>query len=179
MAAHEDKQSEYTYHDYYDLFMDDTYYKPILAKISNRDLLYESKIGKDKDLSVKQYLLMIVPHLPALINDHKNESNKWNIQLTMRTCFINPREIPAYPPCLFYCNEETKPDGKRHIFDVHSDSEEIRSDVETSKIIYGLVKYLLDNYKKKKDECNLVFNYVLFIFYYVYRTGKRLPIIYS
>lgn len=97
----------------------------------------------------------------------------------MQTCFINPREIPGYPPCLFSCSEETKPDGKRYIFDVHSDSEEIRSDVETSKIIYGLVKPLLDNYKKEKDECNLVFNYVLFISYYVYRTGKRLPIIYS
>ena len=52
--------------------MDDTCHKPILTKISNRDILYESKIVKDKDLSVKQYLLMIVPHLPALINDHKN-----------------------------------------------------------------------------------------------------------
>ena len=72
MAAHQDKQSEYTYHDYYDLLMDHTCHKPILTKISNRDMLYESKIVKDKDLSVKQYLLMIVPHLPALINDHKN-----------------------------------------------------------------------------------------------------------
>lgn len=63
----------------------------------------------------------------------------------MQICFINPNKRPTYPPCLFPCNEEIKPEGMRHIFDVYSDSEEIRSDVETSEIIYKLVKSFLDN----------------------------------
>ena len=72
MAAHEDKQSEYPHHDYYGLLIDDTYNKLELIKTSKQNKQYEIKVSKDKDLSMKYFLLMIVPHLPALINDHKN-----------------------------------------------------------------------------------------------------------
>ena len=54
------------------------------------DKYYICKVGND--LSVRQYLLLVVPHLPTLINEHKNESNKWGIQLIMQICFIDPNE---------------------------------------------------------------------------------------
>ena len=56
---------------------DDNYYKPVLVKSSfkNNYKYYESRGDKDKKLSVKQYLYMIIPYLSDLINDHKNIKN--------------------------------------------------------------------------------------------------------
>ena len=72
---------------------DDNYYKPVLVKTSFKDgyKYYESRGDKDKKLSVKQYLYMIMPYLSDLITDHKNirnESNEWKIQLNMSANFI-------------------------------------------------------------------------------------------
>ena len=56
---------------------------------------YESRGDKDKKLSVKQYLYMIMPYLSDLINDHKNirnESNEWKIQLNMSVNFISSND---------------------------------------------------------------------------------------
>ena len=110
------------------MLRDDTYYKPALVRCAKDNKHYESKVGKD--LSVKHYLLMILSHLPDLINDYKNKLSRWKIQLNMEICFINPNNIPPYVPCLFFFsnNQDTKPNGMRQIFDVHSDNEEIRSD---------------------------------------------------
>ena len=130
-----DNKDKYTHHSYYNLLMDDTHYKPTLIRTTKHYKHYVSNVGKDNDLSVTQYLLLIAPHIPTLINRHKNESNKWNIQLIMQICFINPNERSVHPPCLSHCDEEVKPEGMRHIVDVYSDVEEIRSDVETSEII--------------------------------------------
>ena len=74
MATNEDKC---THHSYLDLLTDDAYYKPILITNTKHDKYYVSKVVND--LSVRQYLLLGVPHLPKLINEHKNESNKWGI----------------------------------------------------------------------------------------------------
>ena len=51
----------------------DDYYKPILIKSSfkNNYKIYESKGDKNKNLSVKQYLYMIIPYLSDLINIQK------------------------------------------------------------------------------------------------------------
>ena len=59
---------------------DDNYYKPVLVKSSfkNNYKYYESRGDKDKKLSVKQYLYMIMPYLSDLINDHKNIRNESN-----------------------------------------------------------------------------------------------------
>ena len=62
-------------------FVDDYYYKPILVKSSFKDIYkyYESRGDKDKNLSVKEYLNMIIPYFIDLINDYKafgNESNE-------------------------------------------------------------------------------------------------------
>ena len=56
---------------------DDNYYKPVLIRSSfeGNYKRYESRGDKDKKLSVKQYLYMIIPYLSDLINDHKNIRN--------------------------------------------------------------------------------------------------------
>ena len=74
MATNKDKC---THHSYLDLLTDDAYYKPILITNTKHDKYYVSKVVND--LSVRQYLLLGVPHLPKLMNEHKNESNKWGI----------------------------------------------------------------------------------------------------
>ena len=58
---------------------DDNYYKPVLVKSSfkNNYKYYESRGDKDKKLSVKQYLYMIMPYLSDLINDQMENSNKY------------------------------------------------------------------------------------------------------
>ena len=76
---------------------DDNYYKPIFVKSSFKNYYkyYESRGDKDKKLSVKQYLYMIMPYLSDLINDHKNirnESNERNIQLNMSVNFISSND---------------------------------------------------------------------------------------
>ena len=76
---------------------DDNYYKPVLVKTSFKDgyKYYESRGDRDKKLSVKQYLYMIMPYLSDLINDHKairNESNEWKIQLNMSVNFISSND---------------------------------------------------------------------------------------
>ena len=75
----------------------DNYYKPVLVKTSFKDgyKYYESRGDKDKKLSVKQYLYMIMPYLSELITDHKNirnESNEWKIQLNMGVNFISSKD---------------------------------------------------------------------------------------
>ena len=56
---------------------DDNYYKPVLVKSSfkNNYKQYENRGDKDKKISIKQYLYMIIPYLSDLINDHKNIKN--------------------------------------------------------------------------------------------------------
>ena len=53
--------------------IDEDYYKPIRTKgaFNNNYIEYESRGDKDKKLSVKEYLFMIVPCLGDMINNHK------------------------------------------------------------------------------------------------------------
>ena len=113
-----DKKEEYKHSDHDDLdyfgikelenlFGDidnDDYYKPVLIKSSfkNNYKYYESRGDKDKKLSVKQYLYMIMPYLSDLINEQKNNrdgSNEWKIKLNMGVNFISSndtREIALF-----------------------------------------------------------------------------------
>ena len=92
------KKEKYRYHDRDDLDYygikdleklfgevdEKDYYKPILVKTAFKDncKICESRGNKDKNLSVKQYLYMIIPYLSDMINDHKAtklKNNKfWN-----------------------------------------------------------------------------------------------------
>ena len=112
----------------------------------------------------RQYFLLVVPHILELINEHKNESNEWIIQLIMQTCFINPNERPTRVK-MFNCDKKIKPMGKSYIFEVSSNVEKIKFDADTNKVIYQLVKTLLDDHEDKKeisdgDEYDLLFNYI-------------------
>ena len=52
------------------------------SSFKNNYKYYESRGGKDKKLSVKQYLYKVMPYLGDLINDHKaikNEYNEWKV----------------------------------------------------------------------------------------------------
>ena len=83
-----DNKEEYTHLDCYNLFnnFDDGSHYKLALNINpqkNNYKYYESKVDKDKKLSITQYLLMIIPHLFDLINDHRDEIGEWSIQLNM------------------------------------------------------------------------------------------------
>ena len=127
----------------------DDYYKPILVESSfkNNYKYYESRGDKDKKLSVKQYLYMIMPYLSDLINDHKairNESNEWKIQINMHVNFISSNDT-----------------GEIRTIYVWSDNKEIRSSNETYDIIKGFLNSFLTNYQKEeailRNRSNFVF----------------------
>ena len=82
--------------------IDEDYYKPIRTKgaFNGNYIEYESKAEKNKNLSLKEYLYMIIPYLRDMINDHKTPKNlkvhsvnevfdnetqygEWKIQLTI------------------------------------------------------------------------------------------------
>ena len=66
---------------------------------------------------------MAIPYLAELINDNRNESNEWKIQLNMDVNFISSNDT-----------------GEIRNFLVRSDNEEIRSGNETNDImLMGLV----------------------------------------
>ena len=55
----------------------DNYYKPILINSFFKEnyRIYERKGDKNKNLSVKQYLYIIIPYLNKLINIQKTNEN--------------------------------------------------------------------------------------------------------
>ena len=168
MATNKDK---YTHHSYLDLLTDDAYRKPTLIANTKHDKYYVGKVGND--LSVRQYLLLVVLHLPTLINKHKNESNEWGIQLIMKICFIDPNERQIHPSNFFNCCKEIKPIGKSYIYEVSSNVEEIKFDTDTNEVTYQLVKALLHCYEDMKEasdnEHDLVFNYICSFFCHAYK----------
>ena len=60
--------------DFFDLLIDEYYYKPIITKgaFNNNYVQYESKRDKRKNVSIETYLNMIRPYLSDIINYHKN-----------------------------------------------------------------------------------------------------------
>ena len=142
-----DKKEKYKYHnrddlDYYGIRdienlldgddCDNDYYKPILVKSSfkNNYKYYESRGDKNKQLSVNQYLYKIMPYLSDLINDHK--TNEWKIQINMHVKFISSKDTGEV--CIIY---------------IWSDNEKIRLGNETDGIIKGLINSFLNNYQKE------------------------------
>ena len=143
----------------------DNYYKPVLIKSSfkNNYKYYESRRDKDKKLSVKQYLYMIMPYLSDLINEQKNNrdgSNKWKIQLNMGVNFISSNDM-----------------GEIRTFYVNSDNEEIRSGNETVEIINKLFESFLNNYQKEekilRNESNFIFESVKILYYHIHKINLK------
>ena len=78
----------------FDKVNEEGYYKPILVKSSFNDnyKYYESRGDKEKELSVKQYLNMIMSYLYDLINDHRIARRVWKIQINMHVNFISSKD---------------------------------------------------------------------------------------
>ena len=142
--------------------INEDFYKPIKTKgaFNNNYKEYESRGDKDKKLSIKEYLFMIMPYLGDMINNHKapirdcngiiiedDLSGEWKIQLTMPINFVSsldPTEIRT--------------------MDSKSDNVEIKMGNETNDIIKKLFESFLKNYQKdleeKMKDSNFVFESV-------------------
>ena len=174
-----DKKEEHKYSDHDDLdyfgikelenlFGDtdnDNYYKLVLIKSSfkNNYKYFESREDKDKKLSVKQYLYMIMPYLSDLINEQKNNSNgsnEWKIQLNMGANFISSNDTGE--TCTFY---------------VKSDNEEVKLGNETVEIINKLFESFLNNYQKEekilRNESNFVFESIKILYQDIHKINIR------
>ena len=95
---------------------------------------YEIRGDKDKKLSIKQYLAMIIPYLAELINERKNDNNEYKIQLSMGVNFM--------------CITDKE---KTRTFYVKSDNKEIRLGNGTSNIINELVNHFYLTMKKNEQ----------------------------
>ena len=69
------------------------YYQPVktASASDNNYIKYESNGGKNKSLSVKEYLTKIRPYLSSMINDLKTQS-EWKIELTI-LCLLKVPKI--------------------------------------------------------------------------------------
>ena len=65
-----------------DDYNSDNYYKPVLvgSSFENNYEKYEIRGDKDKELSIKQYLYIVMPGLADLINKKKNDKVECKIQ---------------------------------------------------------------------------------------------------
>ena len=84
-----------------------------------------------KELSVKQYLYEIILYLSNLINNHK--SNEWKIQINMGIKFISSKDTGEV--CTIF---------------VQSDDEEIRLGNEKDDFILKICKFFLNNYQEEE-----------------------------
>ena len=119
---------------------------------------YESRGDKDKKISVKQYLHMIMPYLSDLINDH--ETNEWKIQINMHVNFITFNDT-----------------GKTRTIFVWSNNEEIRLGNETNDIIKRLINCFLTNYQNEelilRNGSNFVYESVDLLSYHLHKISLR------
>ena len=78
----------------FDKVNEEDYSKPILVKIyfNGNYKYYESRGDKEKELSVKQDLDMIMPYLYDLINDHRTTRRAWKIEINMHVNFIPSKD---------------------------------------------------------------------------------------
>ena len=139
--------------DFFDLPIDEDYYKPIIAKGAFNDsyIQYESKGDKGKNLSIKENLNMTKPYLSDIINDHKTSglvryhsgnktwlgesSSEWKIKLTMAINFISSKD-----------SDETR------TMDTKSNNVEIMIGSETDEIIEDLFQSFLQKYQEGLEE---------------------------
>ena len=130
--------------------VDEGYYKPIktMSAFNGNYVEYESNGGKDRNLSLKQYIYMINPYLRDIMNDHKtplklkdHRSNEvidyetqfgeWKIQLIMSINFISSKD-----------SNETRNTHKK------SDNIESMMGSETDDILINFLNLFCKNIKK-------------------------------
>lgn len=122
---------------------------PKLVKYSSNNY-EEYQIDGNKNDSVMQYLQTITPSLTTLISEKKNNIHKYNIVfLIMYLNFIDDT-------------------NETYIYDISSDTKNIKIEIPTTKIITILIKTIQENFYKllvgmsKLKFHNLAFSYIIF-----------------
>ena len=122
---------------------------PKLVKYSSNNY-EEYQIDGNKNDSVMQYLQTITPSLTTLISEKKNNIHKYNIVfLIMYLNFIDDT-------------------NETYIYDISSDTKNIKIERPTTKIITTLIKTIQENFYKllvgmsKLKFHNLAFSYIIF-----------------
>ena len=145
-----------------DDYNDENYYKPVLIRSSFRYNYeyYEIRGDKDTELSIKQYLYVVMPGLADLINKKKNDRVECKIQLNMGVNFISTNDT-----------------GEIRTFYVWSDNEKIRLGNETTEIIAKLIKSFLSNYQEEekilRSGSNFVFESVDLLYVNIHKTDLK------
>ena len=139
--------------DFFDLSIDEDYYKPIIARVAFNGcyIQYESKGDKGKNVSIKEYLNIIKPYLSDIRNDHtirgllryhsgnktwvEETSSEWKIQLTMAINFISYKDS-----------------DKTRTMHTKSNNVEIMMGSETDEIIEDLFESYLQKYQERLEE---------------------------
>lgn len=122
---------------------------PKLVKYSSNNY-EEYQIDGNKNDSVMQYLQTITPSLTTLISEKKNNIHKYNIVfLIMYLNFIDDT-------------------NETYIYDISSDTKNIKIEIPTTKIITTLIKTIQENFYKllvgmsKLKFHNLAFSCIIF-----------------
>ena len=124
---------QYTFY-FYDamLNVDDDYYKVVkYINLNNSDANYDYYESKtNKNMKVKQYLLLIKPHLSDLIDNYRCKMNKCSIQLSMSVNFL-----------ISNFKKDTR------VFDLTTNFEEFDFYDDTNNIATSLIPSLINYYK--------------------------------
>ena len=157
MTYNINKQYTFSFYDAI-LNVDNDYYKPVnYINLNNNDANYDYFENKtNKNMKVKQYLLLIKPHLSDLIDNYRCKMNKCSIQLSMSVNLLISN-FKKYT-CVF---DQTTNFGE---FDFYDD---------TNNIITSLITSLINDYKNKKAECGLLFNHISVFSYCVHRIDNK------
>ena len=134
MTYNINKQYTFSFYDAM-LNVDDDYYKPVkYINLNNNDANYDYYESKtNKNMKVKQYLLLIKPHLSDLIDNYRCKMNKYIIQLSMSVNIL-----------IYNFKKDT------HVFDLTTNFEEFDFYDDTNNIITSLITSLINDYKNKK-----------------------------
>ena len=122
------KLQKYRYNITYDLYYlfneddEEDYYEPVEIKsaFDNSYIQYESRGDRDANLSLAEYLNIIIPYLREMTDNHKDRG-KWKIQLTMKINFASVLDNTQFQE-----------------IDTKSDNIEIMIGIKTNDIIIGL-----------------------------------------
>ena len=158
MTYNINKQYTFSFYDAM-LNVDDDYYKPVkYINLNNNDANYDYYESKtNKNMKVKQYLLLIKPHLSDLIDNYRCKMNKCSIQLSMSVNFLISNFI-----------KDTR------VFDLTTNFEEFDFYDDINNIITSLITSLINDYKNENAECGLLFSHISLFSYYVHRIDNKL-----
>ena len=129
MTYNINKQYTFSFYDAM-LNVDNDYYKPVkYINLNNNDANYDYYESKtNKNMKVKQYLLLIKPHLSDLIDNYRCKMNKCSIQLRMSVNFL----ISNF-----------KKD--KRVFDLTTNFQEFDFHDDTNNIITSLITSLIND----------------------------------